>query len=97
MKELSLIILFLIGANFTSCATGKPPLWYDKYGILHREEVSMDEIEAVRITNGVQDIPNGCVRLRNVYLKGTFGLDWALKEEAAKMGGTHINRSYITL
>lgn len=96
MKTLSLLLLFLIAAQFTSCAhNSKPPLWYDKYGILHNENPDPGDVHAVKIVRGYYYIPNGCVRLRNMYFEGTTYLDYDLKLETAKQGGTHVNRTYI--
>jgi hypothetical protein len=93
MKELLLVTVFILLMGLTSCAT-RPPIWYDELGILHREEVSVIEVDNVKIVNGLYEIPNGCLRLRNIYFDGTTNVDWGLKRETAKQYGTHVIKGY---
>ena len=95
MKELGLVLLFIVGMNFTSCASKRPPVWYDEYGILHRENVTPDEIQYVKVILYKQELYAGCKRLRNIYLTGTSMKEWELKTAAAKQGATHVLKSYI--
>jgi hypothetical protein len=83
----------LILSAFTSCAT-RPKIWKDELGILHREDVSANEITRVRLLEDYGDLPLPCKRLRNVYLKGWVGKGWTLKEEGAKQFATHIVKDW---
>lgn len=83
-----LLLLFVIG-----CAS-KPKIWRDKYGIIHKEDVSVNEVTFVKVIRYKRQLPGTCVRLRNIYLEGTRFKDWELKLETAKMSGTHVIKEY---
>jgi hypothetical protein len=73
----------------------KPKVWKDEYGLLHRDEASIDEITRVRLLEDYGDLPGGgCIRLRNIYLEGWVGKKWTLKEEAAKQFATHVVKDW---
>lgn len=91
MKTLLALITL---TTLASCASTRPPIWKDKYGIIHTEEVTTNQISQVQVGD-YNSIPMGCRRLRNIYLEGSHYQDWQLKREAAKMGGTHVTKEYV--
>jgi hypothetical protein len=90
----TLIKLTILSVLFASCASNKPPIWRDKYGVIHRENVEPDEIAYVKVVDSAHQIPGGCMRLRNIYLSGTAFKDWELQTETAKQFGTHVLKQY---
>lgn len=86
IKLIPLLVLF-------SCAS-KPPLYRDKYGVLHRNEVEPIEVTYVKVVTSAYHIPGGCLRLRNIYLTGRSFKDYELQLETAKMFGTHVVKQY---
>ena len=91
------ILIALILSNLVGCASAppyRPDIWQDQHGIVHHEKVSIERVARVRIASDAQ-IANGCIKLNTIYLKGTAGKEWSLKLEAAKMGGTHVTKSFV--
>jgi len=94
MKNLLLLVTF--PALLASCATTqkeeRPPIWKDRYGIIHREDVTVAEISEVV---SVMDTPAvGCRRLRTIFIEGSQSQIFALKAETARMFGTHVQPRY---
>lgn len=87
----TLLILIVI-ASFASCASKpkeqEPMFFTDEYGLPHRAEEALSpfDIASVNVTYG--DIPIGCKRLRDIYLKSNDQLDF--KVEGAKMFATDV-------
>ena len=90
----TLLSIFILSTLF-SCAhqPQRPAVWEDEYGIIHKSSVTPAEISPVIVTR--EEIPVGCKRLRNIYLKGTAYKEWQLKTEGAKQGATHVKQEYI--
>lgn len=93
IDSIEIAALIFVCIHLFGCAS-RPDVWRDKYGIIHRENVSVNEVTFVKVISGRHQLPGTCIRLRNIYLDGTRFKDWELKHETAKMSGTHVIKEY---